>query len=613
MTILDRISGDEDVKRLAPEEIPRLCEEVRSRIVDVTLRNGGHMASSLGAVELIVALLRAFRPLRDKIVFDVGHQSYAWKILTGRNGRFDSLRLEGGLSGYPKMNESPYDHFGTGHSSTSLSAALGYAVSRDLLGEDRHVVAVIGDGALINGEAFEALNHAGSLSTRVIFVLNDNAMAISPRVGGMALHLARLSTSPLYQGTKNVVKAFCRDVFHSDRAYHALDNAKKAVKKALSRKSGNIFNDMGLTYWGPFDGHDEPELERVFELAKNYTGPLLIHVITVKGRGYAPAENDPVAYHGLTRSVGGGGRKALLSWSELSARCIERLAEKDDRVVALTPAMSEGCALRGFRRRFPKRFFDVGIAEEHMVTLAAGLAAGGLRPVACIYSTFLQRAADQLVHDVCLQGLPVIFAVDRAGLVGEDGETHQGLFDAGWVCEAPGLAVWSPYDESSLLSAYDQAYGSGAPALIRYPRGVVPDLKLPASADVSPQRTAIRRGGSWCVVAYGAACPAALEAAETASARGEEPPDVILLNLISPLPDDLFDLLRGKKCVVVAEETYRRGGVGEHLASLCMERAPGCAVRVAAVGPSFVAQGTQAQQRKRCGLTPEHILSLHVR
>lgn len=612
MAILEKVSGPGDVKRLAPGEIPRLCDEVRRRIVDVTLRNGGHMASSLGAVELIVALLRVFDPMSDRIVFDVGHQSYAWKILTGRNAKFDSLRLEGGLSGYPKINESPCDHFGVGHSSTSLSAALGYAAARDLLGEKRHVVAVIGDGALINGEAFEALNHAGALGTRVVFVLNDNEMAISPRVGGMALRLARLSVSPLYTGAKSVVKTFCRGVFHSDRAYRALERAKNSVKKALSRSSGNIFSDMGLTYWGPFDGHDEAELERVFGMAKNYDGPLLIHTITKKGKGYPPAENDPVAYHGVP---GGGFEKnhGALSWSAASAGCIERLAENDARVAALTPAMCEGSALSGFRRRFPERFFDVGIAEEHMVTLAAGLAAGGLRPVACVYSTFLQRAMDQLVHDVCLQRLPVVFAVDRAGLVGEDGETHQGLFDAGWACAVPGLAVWSPFDLRSLRDAYDAAYRLCAPALIRYPRGDVPDLGLPPDADVTPLRAVVGRGASWCVVAYGAACPLALSAARIAEDRGDERPDVILLNRVSPLPEDLPGLLEGKSCVVVAEEAYRRGGLGEHLASLCAERGQWRVVRVAAVGPEFVAQGTQEQQRARCGLTAEKIASLHAR
>ena len=610
MALLERIKGPEDVRALPASEIPELCGEVRSRIVEVTLKNGGHMASSLGAVELITALLRVFDPLCDRIIFDVGHQAYAWKILTGRNERFDTLRSEGGVNGFPRRDESPFDHFGAGHSSTSLSAALGFAVARDLRGEKHHVVAVIGDGALINGEAFEALNHAGSLDAPVIFILNDNAMSISPRVGGMALHLARLSTSSLYQGAKSAVKTVCRRVFRSDRVYHWLQSCKNAVKKTILR--GNLFVEMGLTYWGPFDGHDEAELERVLQLAKNYDGPLLIHVVTKKGKGYAPAENDPVAYHGVPRS---GARKTpkAQSWSAAAAECIERMAQDDPRVVALTPAMADGSGLCGFRRRFPQRFFDVGIAEEHMITFAAGLAAGGMKPVACIYSTFLQRAVDQLVHDVCLQKLPVILAVDRAGLVGDDGETHQGLFDANWAGTIPGLDVWSPFDAASLHDAFACAASHNGPALIRYPRGSVPALELPAPAERNAQRVRCGSGSSWLVVSYGAACVTALEAFRLAQSRGAETPDLLLLNRLSPLPDDLPELLRGAEQIVAVEESYRRGGLGERLSAWCMENKIGCVVRTAAVEAAFIAPGTQDQQRCRCGLTAERILELHER
>ena len=560
MALLDEIKGPGDVKKLSEKELPGLIDEVRSRIVDVTLKNGGHLASSLGAVELIVALLRIFDPRRDRVVFDVGHQAYAWKILTGRNARFETLRTEGGISGFPKMSESPYDHFGVGHSSTSLSAALGYAVARDLRGEKHHVVAVVGDGALINGESFEALNHAGSLDNPVIFILNDNAMSISPRVGGMALHLARLSTSALYKGTKNVVKSFCRKAFRTDRVYRRLERMKNAVKKVLSR--GNLFSDMGLTYWGPFDGHDEQELERVFALAKNYDGPLLIHVLTEKGKGYAPAEENPVAYHGV--AAAGKTPANSASWSGAAAACIEELAEKDPRVTVLTPAMTEGCALNHFRAAFPRRFFDVGIAEEHMLTFAAGQAAGGLRPIACVYSTFLQRAMDQLVHDICLQRLPVILAVDRAGLVGEDGETHQGLFDMNWASAVPNLKVWAPYDCRSLKAAFESAARCEGPSLIRYPRG-----------------GAVER--------------------------------LLYLNRVSPLPEEALARLDGKKLLVTAEEAYERGGLGEHLALFCAERGLRCAVRAVALPAAFVAPGTPAQQRKRLGLTPERIVEIYER
>lgn len=609
MALLDDIKGPEDVKKLPEKELPGLIGEVRSRIVDVTLKNGGHLASSLGAVELIVALLRVFDPRRDRVVFDVGHQAYAWKILTGRNACFETLRTEGGISGFPKMSESPYDHFGVGHSSTSLSAALGYAVARDLRGEKHHVVAVVGDGALINGESFEALNHAGSLDNPVIFILNDNAMSISPRVGGMALHLARLSTSALYKGTKNVVKSFCRKAFRTDRVYRRLERMKNAVKKALSR--GNLFSDMGLTYWGPFDGHDEQELERVFALAKNYDGPLLIHVLTEKGKGYAPAEENPVTYHGVAAA-----RKApasSASWSRAAAACIEDLAEKDPRVTILTPAMTEGCALNRLRAVFPRRFFDVGIAEEHMLTFAAGQAAGGLRPIACIYSTFLQRAMDQLVHDICLQRLPVILAVDRAGLVGEDGETHQGLFDMNWASAIPNLKVWAPYDGRSLKAAFESAARCEGPSLIRYPRGSAVERLTPADVFERADFAFVNRNSSWCVAAAGSACQIACRAAELVDERGGEAPDLLYLNRVSPLPEEALARLDGKKLLVTAEEAYERGGLGEHLSLFCAERGLQCAVRAAALPAAFVAPGTPEQQRKRLGLTPERIVEFYER
>lgn len=609
MALLDDIKEPEDVKKLPEKELLGLIGEVRSRIVDVTLKNGGHLASSLGAVELIVALLRVFDPRRDRVVFDVGHQAYAWKILTGRNARFETLRTEGGISGFPKMSESPYDHFGVGHSSTSLSAALGYAVARDLRGEKHHVVAVVGDGALINGESFEALNHAGSLNNPVIFILNDNAMSISPRVGGMALHLARLSTSALYKGTKNVVKSFCRRAFRTDRVYRRLERMKNAVKKALSRS--NLFSDMGLTYWGPFDGHDEQELERVFALAKNYDGPLLIHVLTEKGKGYAPAEENPVAYHGV--AAAGKAPASSASWSRAAAACIEDLAEKDPRVTILTPAMTEGCALNRLRAVFPRRFFDVGIAEEHMLTFAAGQAAGGLRPIACIYSTFLQRAMDQLVHDICLQRLPVILAVDRAGLVGEDGETHQGLFDMNWASAIPNLKVWAPYDGRSLKAAFKSAARCEGPSLIRYPRGSVVERLTPADVFETADSAFVNRNSSWCVAAAGSACQIARRAAELVDERGGEAPDLLYLNRVSPLPEEALARLDGKKLLVTAEEAYERGGLGEHLSLFCAERGLQCAVRAAALPAAFVAPGTPEQQRKRLGLTPERIVEFYER
>ena len=610
MSLLDDISSPGDVRKLPPEQIPRLISEVRQRIINVTLKNGGHLASSLGAVELIVALLRTFDPEKDRIVFDVGHQSYAWKILTGRNALFDTLRCEGGLSGFPKMKESRYDHFGTGHSSTSLSAALGYAIARDLKKEKHHVAAVIGDGALINGESFEALNHAGSLNTPVIFILNDNAMSISPRVGGMAMHLARLSTSTLYRGTKSVVKRLCKNIFRTNRVYNALERAKNNAKNLIS--GGNLFNDMGLTYWGPFDGHDENQLERVFRLAQRYDGPLLIHVITKKGKGYKPAEDNPVKYHGLPRAEAKKGPQAC-SWSRAAAECIEKMAERDPLCVVLTPAMAEGSALNHFRELYPDRFFYVGIAEEHMITLAAGLAAGGMHPVACIYSTFLQRAADQLVHDVALQRLHVVIAVDRAGLTGEDGETHQGLFDMNWSCVIPGLQVWTPFDRISLRKAFSEAEKASGPVLIRYPRGAVVEQLLDGRRIEEMTCSYVENNASWCVIGAGSSCAAAVGAQRAAAERGLEVPSVFCLNRVDVFPDVLRNFLADKKTAVFVEEAYERGGIGEHLSSACMAWNNACRVLTLAVPPQFAAQGTQEQQRKRYGLTPERIVELYER
>ena len=605
LRILDGISSPADVKGLPEAAVPQLIGEVRQRILDVTLKNGGHLASSLGAAEIITALLRVFDPSEDRIIFDVGHQAYAWKILTGRGADFGTLRTEGGVSGFPKMHESPYDHFGVGHSSTSLSAALGYAAARDLKGEKHNVVAVIGDGALINGLAFEALNQAGTLKTPLIFILNDNEMSISPRVGGIAMHLAGLSASRVYRTAKNAVKSIAK---HFDGAYEFLERSKNAAKKLVM--DGNLFVEMGLTYWGPFDGHDEKKLEKVFSLAKNYGSPLLIHVVTKKGKGYAPAENDPVAYHGVPPA---GARKGGASWSGEAAACMEALAENDPRVVVLTPAMTVGSSLTGFSKKFPDRFFDVGIAEEHMLTFSAGLAAGGMHPIACIYSTFLQRAADQLVHDICIQKLPVVLAIDRAGLVGEDGETHQGLFDLNWFSAVPNISVWSPFDAVSLRAAFGEASSFAAPIAIRYPRGKAPEDVLPDGAERSAQYAFVRGNGEDCIISFGAACEIALRASEILRGKGVPVPDMIFPNRVSPLPDGFADLLREYRRVCVVEENYRKGGLFERLAGFCAQNGLACALRSFAVGSEFVAQGTVEQQRRRFGLTPERIAEEYVR
>ena len=412
-----------DLEGLDPPGLDLLAKEIREMIIKTVESNGGHLASSLGAVELNIALLRSFDPSKDRIIFDVGHQAYAYKILTGRKDRFKTLRKWKGISGFPDPKESPFDHFNAGHSSKSLSAALGQAKARDLLGQDHHVVAVIGDGSLINGLALEALNHVNELDTPVIFILNDNQMSISKRVGGMASHLAALSVNPMYRQFKRFLKYFCHRVPEGKKLESLLERSKQTLKRFLLPP--NIFEDLGISYWGPFDGHDIQEMEKIFSMAKGYGYPLLVHLLTTKGKGFKPAEEDSEKFHGISPcpSALTSGKPSPGSWSEASAACIEELAGLDPRVVLLTAAMKEGSKLGPFQKKYPERFFDVGIAEGHLLTFAAGMATAGLLPVVSIYSTFLQRAMDQLVHDICMQDLHVILAIDRAGLVGEDGET----------------------------------------------------------------------------------------------------------------------------------------------------------------------------------------------
>ncbi len=609
MSLLEKINSPEDVKKLSEDQLPKLCGEIRDQIIAVTSKNGGHLASSLGAVELIVALLRQYDlEGGDKIIFDVGHQAYAYKLLTGRRDRFNRLRTEGGISGFLKRSESSYDFFGAGHSSTSLSAALGYAVARDLEQGKNHVLAVIGDGAIMNGMALEALNHAGTLKSPVTFILNDNGIAISPRVGGMAIHLAQLSTSGFYRKFKKLLKKLCRRFSNEEKIIENLEGIKRNIKQLISYS--NMFDDMGLTYWGPFDGHNLAELEQAFALAKQYDHPLLIHVITQKGKGYADAENNPVKYHGLSPMEKKKGEK---SWSQAAATVLEDMAEKDRRLLVMTPAMCEGSALGNFAKKFPDRFFDVGIAEEHMMTFAAGLAAGGMRPVACFYSTFLQRAMDQLVHDICIQNLPVIIAVDRAGLVGEDGETHQGLFELNWCSVAPNLKIWSPSDQISLERCFREAMLWNGPSMIRYPRGeICQNLLGPWRSSGSLHRSAV--ASSWTVIAQGPAFELAQQAQILAKQRKIEVPELICLEQLSPIPwDELKPLLENRRLVVTVEENYLLGGMGERIGAMVASVERACQVKSIGVDRSFVAPGTPEQQRQRYGLTAERILECYER
>lgn len=470
--ILEKINEVNDIKKLTWEELEILSEEIREFLIEKISITGGHLASNLGVVELTMALHLSFNLPEDKIVWDVGHQAYTHKILTGRKTGFDELRKYGGMSGFPKRKESDCDCFDTGHSSTSISAGMGLVKARDILGQKHYVVSVIGDGALTGGMAYEALNNAAHLEKNFIIVLNDNKMSISENLGGMSKYLNSLRTAEFYTGLKSGVENTLINM-GGEKMAASLKRTKNGIKQLFV--PGMLFENMGVTYLGPVDGHDVGALRRVFGEAKRVKGAVIVHVLTHKGNGYEPAEKNPSKFHGTDPFVIETGlpkkKKEKPNYTDIFSTSICRIAEKDDRVVAITAAMPDGTGLKKFSSQFPERFFDVGIAEEHAVTFAAGLAAGGLRPVVAVYSSFLQRAYDQIVHDVCIQNLPVVFAIDRAGLVGSDGETHQGIFDLSFLATIPNLCIMAPKNKQELYAMLKFAFKYEGPIAIRYPRG----------------------------------------------------------------------------------------------------------------------------------------------
>lgn len=473
--ILENIASPADVKALSETELPLLASEIRQFMVDHVSETGGHLAPSLGVVELVIAMCRAFHFPKDRVIFDVGHQSYAYKILTGRKDDFASLRQYGGLSGFPKTEESVYDAFDTGHSSTSISAALGLAVARDLRGESYRVIAVLGDGALTGGMAYEAMNNAGSRAEDLIVILNDNQMSISQNVGAMANYLARVRTSPNYGRRKQHLKSVLVRTRHGKRVLSGLRRLRNSVKYLMMQ--GMLFEELGFTYLGPIDGHDIAAVEQHLQYCKNVKGPVLLHVLTQKGKGYPFAEREPDKFHGIApfdKTTGEVLKKsAVPGFSHIFGQNLSELALNDPDILAITAAMPDGTGLKPFSKQFPDRFFDVGIAEPHAVTYAAGLARSGMKPCVAIYSSFLQRAADQIYHDVCLQRLPVVFGIDRAGVVGEDGETHQGIYDISVLRSFPYLTILSPGTAAETGEMLAYAFSLKAPCAMRYPRGGV--------------------------------------------------------------------------------------------------------------------------------------------
>ncbi len=606
---LDGIRSPEELKQVPREKLPEVAAEIREAIVRSVAGTGGHLASSLGVVELTLALHYVFDSPRDRIVWDVGHQAYAHKILTGRADRLHTLRTLGGISGFPRMAESPHDAFGTGHSGTSISAALGMAVARDLAGRSHKVVAVIGDGSLSSGLALEGLNQAGHQKRDLVVVLNDNEWSISQNVGALSGYLNRVMTGKFYTSFRKRMESFLKSLPHGKLMAKIGKRAEELTKGVIV--PGLLFEELGYTYVGPIPGHSVDDLVLTFQNLENLEGPLLVHVVTTKGKGYAPAETNPEAFHGVgpfDPSTGNGsGGSAGPSYTEVFGDAIVELAGRHRNLVAITAAMCTGTGLARFRETYPDRLFDVGIAEGHAVTFAAGLAREGKRPVVAIYSTFLQRAYDQIVHDVCLQNLPVVFAVDRAGIVGSDGATHQGIFDLSFLRHIPNLSLMAPRDEAELVRMLSAAVEAKRPAAIRYPRGNGPGVPIPREPAPLPWGTGelLAEGRDLLILALGASVLPALAAAEELRGQGIAAA-VVDARFVKPMDEALIVPLAARiGRVLTVEENVLAGGFGSAVLELLEAhevRPP--AFRRLGIQDTFVEHGTPEQLRVLHGLSP---------
>lgn len=615
--LLERIAGPEDLKKLSLDQLRQLAEEIRGEILSTVSRNGGHLAPNLGVVELTLALHVVFDSPRDKLIWDVGHQCYAHKLLTGRRDRFSTLRRLGGLSGFPKREESPHDAFNTGHSGTSISAALGMAVAKALKRESAKIIAVIGDGSLTSGEAFEGLNQAGHLDRDLIVVLNDNEMSISNNVGALSSFLSKRLTGKSFVQFKREVESFFKSL--PGIGEPLLQWAKKSEDSLTGFFTpGMLFSALHFDYVGPVRGHRLEALIQTFENIRHLESPVLVHVLTTKGRGYPPAETNPARFHGVGpfELVSGepvrGPAPAPPTYTRVFGDTAVELAEKDLRVVALTAAMTEGTGLEEFARRFPQRFFDVGIAEQHAVTFAAGLAAEGLRPLVAVYSTFLQRAYDQVLHDVCLPGLPVILALDRAGIVGEDGPTHQGLFDLSFLRSLPNLTLMAPGDERELRDMLYSALSYEGPTAIRYPRGEGWGVSLdPPPEIISPGRGQwLRTGEKVAILALGNRVHPAREAAERLAEEGLNTA-VVNARFLKPLDEELIrNVTERYPLIVTVEENVLAGGFGSALLeTLARLNIRNVRVRCLGIPDCFVPHGTPQELRRLFRLDAEGIMA----
>ena len=609
--VLDRISSPDDLKKLSAEELRKLAGELRETIIQTVSVNGGHLASNLGVIELTIALHLAFNSPEDKIVWDVGHQSYSHKLLTGRRERFSTIRKENGLSGFPKREESVHDAFNTGHSSTSISAALGIIEGRDRNNENFKVIAVIGDGALSGGLALEGLNHAGHLKKDIIVILNDNEMSISENVGALSAYMNRILTGEFYRRVRKEMKSFLEGI-----PKLGAPMAKMAVKFEEAIKGlilpGILFEELGFDYVGPIDGHDIGLLVDTLKRIKPSTSPTLIHVITKKGKGYEFSEKNPCIFHGVgpfeLETGSPLGSKGAITYSAAFGSILSEIAARDRRVIAISAAMKEGTGLECFAEKYPERFYDVGIAEPHAVTFSAGLATRGLRPVVAIYSTFLQRAYDEIIHDVCLQKLPVTFAIDRAGIVGEDGPTHNGLFDISFLRHIPGLVIMSPKDGAEMGKMFEFAVNHEGPCAVRYPRGKVPEAS-PSCEDIRLGKAEVlREGTDIALLAIGSCVLPAVTAAERLQKEGIRA-EVINARFVKPLDTEMLRSVAARiPRIVTIEENVLQGGFGSAVIEFLADAEIGnVTVKRLGVGDRFIEQGKPDSLRAKYGIDADGI------
>lgn len=609
--MLEKIQKPNDIKKIPADQLPALAEEIREFIIESLSKTGGHLASNLGVVELTIAMHRVFDLPKDKLIWDVGHQSYTHKILTGRKDGFETLRREGGISGFPKRSESDCDVFDTGHSSTSISAGVGYVRARELKKENYSVVSIIGDGALTGGMAYEALNNAASLKSNFIIVLNDNEMSITENVGGMSSYLSGLRTASAYTGFKmDVTKALNRIPGIGPGMVDAMGKTKSSIKQIII--PGMLFEDMGLTYLGPVDGHNIPQLIKTFQEAKRFEGPILVHVLTQKGRGYEPAMRHPARFHGagpFDVKTGLPVGKSNPTYTDVFSTVMRKMGDRRKDVAAVTAAMMTGVGLKRFSNMFPDRCFDVGIAEEHAVTFAAALSLGGITPVVAIYSSFLQRAYDQIMHDVCMQNLHVVFAIDRAGLVGYDGETHHGIFDLSYLGSMPNMTILAPKNLWELSDMIKFAVDYDGPIAVRYPRGeAYTGLKEFRAPICLGKSEVIHEGSRVALLAVGSMVKMAEEVQKQLKERMDMDAALVNARFVKPIDEELLRSFADTyELVVTLEENVKDGGFGERVLAFAEEEDLPFGVEIIALPDRFIPHGSVSYQMKQVGFTPEDI------